>query len=171
MKKNFITMLGGLCMLMAFSNCQRMETLPFEAEFTGTYTAVYEDSVTCGPCPWIHVIVDCTGESNVMGTFTTHFDFCADDQGYYPGKRMVGHMLAENGDTLFVQSAGQVLEGRQEDHPEHVVSYWRDPFEILGGTGKFKGATGGGMGDDYNSSEDENSHHQWEGTITLAKEK
>ncbi|MBP1668794.1 MAG: hypothetical protein H6Q21_1160, partial [Bacteroidetes bacterium] len=47
--------------------------------------------------------------------------------------------------------------------------YWRDPFEILGGTGKFKGATGKGTTDDYNSSEDPYSHHHWTGTITLLK--
>ncbi len=56
-----------------------------------------------------------------------------------------------------------------EDHPDHVVSYWRDPYKILGGTGKFEGATGEGMTDDYNSSEDQNSHHHWKGTMTLLK--
>ena len=158
-------------MLLAFTNCQRTETVPFDAEFTGTYTAVYEDSVICGPSPSMRIIVDCSGKGTALGNFTTHFEFCADDQGYYPGKQMVAHMIADNGDTLFVSCAGQVLEGRQDDHPEHVVSYWRDPFKILGGTGKFKGATGEGMTDDYNSSEDQNSHHRWKGTITLVKEK
>ena len=161
-------------MLMAFSNCQRMETLPFEAEFTGTYTSIQPDSIKCGPGPWLYIIVDCSGTETTLGNFTTHFEFCADDQGYYPGKQgkhKVAHMIADNGDTLFVSCAGQVLEGRQEDHPEYVVSYWRDPFEILGGTGKFEGATGEGMTDDYNSSKDENSHHHWTGTITMLKEK
>jgi len=45
------------------------------------------------------------------------------------------------------------------------------PFVILGGTGRFEGATGGGMTDDYNSSEDPYSHHQWVGKITLVKGK
>lgn len=169
MKTNLMLTMGGFCMLVAFTNCQRTETVPFDAEFTGIYTSVQPDSVRCGPGPWMHVVVDCSGKSDVLGNFTTHFEFCADDQGYYPGKQMVAYMIADNGDTLFVTSEGQVLEGRQDDHPEYVVSYWRDPFEILGGTGKFKGATGAGMGDDYNSSEDENSHHHWKGTITLIK--
>ena len=171
MKNNMITMLAGLVVLLAFSNCSRTETLPFEADFTGTYTAIYVDSVTCGPGPWMRVIVNCTGECNVLGTFTTHFDFCADSAGYYPGQQMGAHMIADNGDTLFVECAGQVLEGRQEDHPEHVVSYWKDPFKILGGSGKFEGSTGEGMTDDYNSNLDQNSHHHWTGTITLVKEK
>jgi len=164
-------MLAGLIVLMAFSNCSRTETVPFDAEFTGTYTSVQPDSLRCGPGQWFHTIVDCTGKGTVLGNFTTHFDFCFENDGYYPGDHMIAYMIADNGDTLFVQSAGQVLEGRQEDHPEHVTSYWRDPFEILGGSGKFKGATGGGMGDDYNSNLDENSHHHWVGTITMIKEK
>ena len=156
-------------MLMAFS-CQGPETVPFEADFTGTYTAVYPDSIVCGPGS-MHVIVDCTGKNELLGEFTTHFDFCADSLGYYPGKRMESYMVAGNGDTLFISCAGQVLPGRLDDHPEYVVEYWRDPFEILGGSGKFKDATGQGKTDDYNSSEDQNSHHHWKGTITLTKEK
>ena len=66
---------------------------------------------------------------------------------------------------------GAVLPGRLDDHPEEVVSYWRDPFVILGGTGRFEDASGGGMTDDYNSSEDNNSHHHWVGTITMKKGK
>lgn len=156
-------------MLAAFS-CQGPETLRFDADFTGTYTSVYVDSLVCGP-GFMRIIVDCTGENELLGEFTTHFDFCSDSLGYYPGKQMVAHMIAENGDTLFIKCAGQVLPGKQDDHPDYVVSYWRDPFEILGGTGKFEGATGSGMTDDYNSDQDQNSHHQWIGSITLVKQK
>jgi len=169
MKTNLITLAGSLCVLVAFSNCNRTETLQFDADFTGVYTAVNPDSVACGPGPWMHITVDCLGTEATLGKFTTHFEFCADDQGYYPGKQMLAYMLAENGDSLFVSCAGQVIEGRMEDHPDHIVSYWRDPFEILGGSGKFEGATGEGMTDDFNSSEDQNSHHHWKGTMTLLK--
>jgi hypothetical protein len=169
MKTKLLSMTGGLIMLLAFS-CQGPETLPFEADFTGTYTAVYPDSVGCGPGS-MHVIVDCTGKNELLGSFTTHFDFCSDQEGYYPGARMEAYILAENGDTLHISCAGQVLPGKQEDHPEYVVSYWRDPFEILGGSGKFEGATGSGNTDDYNSNQDQNSHHSWKGSITLQKQK
>lgn len=167
MKTNVITIFGGICLLIVFS-CQGPENLPFEAEFTGTYTAFYPDSLVCGPGS-MHVIVDCTGKNELLGAFTTHFDFCSDSLGYYPGPRMEACMVAESGDTIFIACAGQVLPGRLEDHPGHVTSYWRDPFEILGGTGKFEGATGSGLTDDYNSSEDQNSHHNWKGSITLVK--
>ena len=161
--------IGGFFMLLTFS-CQGPETLPFAADFTGTYTAFYADSLECGP-GFMRVIVDCTGKNELLGTFTTHIDFCSDEEGFYPGKRMEAYMLAENGDTLFVSCAGQVLPGKLDDHPDFVVSYWRDPFEILGGSGKFKGATGSGNTDDYNSNQDQNSHHSWKGSITLLKQK
>lgn len=154
-------------MLLVFS-CKGPENQPFEADFTGTYTAVYPDSVLCGPGS-MHIIVDFSGENELLGSFTGNFDFCADSLGYYPGPRMGAYLVAENGDTLLISCAGQVLQGRQDDHPEYVVSYWRDPFKILGGTGKFEGATGSGMTDDYNSNQDQNSHHRWKGTITLLK--
>lgn len=65
---------------------------------------------------------------------------------------------------------GRVIEGKTEEHPSSVIEYWQDDFEILGGTGKFEGATGKGKTDDYNNSEDPNSHHHWKGTISLIKE-
>jgi hypothetical protein len=170
MKRNLFTTLLVFCMLMAASDCSRTKTVPFDVEFTGTYNLVEPDSLLCGPEPWMHVIVDCSGTGTPLGKFTTHFDFCANwEEGYYPGTRSVEYMIAENGDTLFITCEGQVIEGRLEDHPEYVVEYWRDPFKILGGTGKYEGATGEGMTDDYNSSEDQNSHHHWKGTITMLK--
>ena len=51
-----------------------------------------------------------------------------------------------------------------------MMSYWKDDFEILGGTGKFSDAPGKGKTNDYNSSEDPNSHHFWTGSITYQKQ-
>ena len=84
---------------------------------------------------------------------------------------MEAYFVAANGDSLFVYVSGQVIGGRMDDHPDYVVSYFRDPFIIKDGTGRFKGATGGGTTDDYNSSQDIYSHHHWVGTITMMKGK
>ena len=61
------------------------------------------------------------------------------------------------------------MGGRLDDHPEYVTSWWKDPWEITGGTGRFEGATGSGYTDDYNSAIDPYSHHRWTGTITMLK--
>lgn len=150
----------------------KTEKHPFDATFTGVYTSVDQDVSACGEYPWVRVINDGNGTDAILGKFTHHFDFCADmDSGFYPGKQMAAYLIDENNDTLFISSAGRVMGGRMDDHPEHVISFWRDPFKIMGGTGRYAGASGSGMTDDYNSSLDTNSHHHWVGTIVLAAEK
>jgi hypothetical protein len=149
-------------------------TVPFEAEFTGDYVYLYlkgqEGMGDCADEFRCRVGVEFQGTGTHLGKFTGYFDFCACGPGGKFGPT-VSEMVAANGDILYVSCWGYVKGGRQSDHPEHVVSYWRDPFIILGGTGRFEGATGGGMTDDYNSSLDPNSHHHWTGTITLVKGK
>ena len=97
------------------------------------------------------------------------FDFCGDDEGHYGN--CFAYLVDESNDTLFITVEGKVLDGKTEGHPDFVTSYWKDDFEILGGTGNFEGSTGKGKTDDYNSTENQNSHHYWKGTITLIKER
>jgi hypothetical protein len=144
-------------------------TLPFRADFTGNYVGM-EPSLLCGEDSWLMITNEGGGTGTLLGNFTHHIEFCCDVvTGIYPGNHMKAYFVAANGDSLFVACAGQVIEGRAEDQPDYVTSYFRDPFVILGGTGRFKGATGKGRTNDYNSSLDANSHHHWRGTITLVK--
>jgi hypothetical protein len=150
-------------------------TMPFDADFLGTYIyagpdiepdIVDQTGLEPRGCEFARVIVDFEGNETHLGNFIGNFDFCAGPDGYGPS---ISYMEFENGDILYVSIEGQVIPGRTDDHPDYVISYWQDPFVILGGTGRFEGATGGGWSDDYNSSEDPNSHHQWEGTITFKR--
>lgn len=147
-------------------------TLPFRLDLTGVYTT-QEPDAACGydevTNPWMwRIIVDADGTGSLMGKVSGNFSFCCDVMtGIYGPAELV--LVAPDGDELYLSCQGQVLGGRLEDHPEYVTSYWRDPFTINGGTGRFEGATGGGWTDDYNSSLDPNSHHHWRGTITLQK--
>lgn len=145
-------------------------TVPFEAEFIGDYIYVGpddKDSTGLEPkCDFTRVIVDFKGSGTPLGNFTGNFDFCVGPDGY---GQTEAYMVTMKGDTLFVSISGNVIPGRLDDQPEYVTSYWQDPFEILGGTGRYEGATGSGISDDYNSSLDPNSHHSWSGTITMKK--
>ncbi|MBE0677296.1 MAG: hypothetical protein IH592_00890 [Bacteroidales bacterium] len=150
-----------------------MVTLPFDVNALGNYTYVGPDTLPNPKCAepyaaW-RALVDGKGTGTPVGDFTVHFDFCGDSLSNYGN--CDAFMALSDGDTLFVTGAGRVMDGRLDDHPAYVVSYWRDPFVILGGTGKYQGATGDIITDDYNSSEDPNSHHHWKGTITMAKSK
>ena len=163
-------------------------TMPVDFIFLGNYVSA-DPEAACGDCPvdeegnmigpecWTRVINDGEGTEINMGKFTHHFAFCADwINGTYPSPKegapaTEGYFEDANGNRLYIMSAGKVYEGRLDEHPEYVNSWWRDPWEINGGTGRFEGATGSGMTDDYNSNLDPYSHHHWTGTITLVKGK
>ncbi|HUW93994.1 MAG TPA: hypothetical protein VMV74_12575 [Bacteroidales bacterium] len=150
-----------------------MVTLPFDVNALGNYTYVGSDTLPNPKCSepltaW-RAIVDGNGTGTPIGDFKMHFDFCGDSLSNYGNT--YAYLVASDGDTLFISCEGRVLEGRLDDHPVFVTSYWKDPFAILGGTGKYEEATGTAMTDDYNSSEDPNSHHHWTGTITMMKAK
>jgi hypothetical protein len=114
-----------------------------------------------------------------LGKVSIKFDFCAcgPDDPSIPGSdsKYAGgnsELIAANGDILYLYSeGGTVIDGRTDQHPEYVTSYWKDQFTVTGGTGKFEGAPGILVEDDYNSSLDEYSHHHWIGTLTLVKGK
>lgn len=151
----------------------KMVTLPFDVTATCNYTYVGPDTLSVPKCEaplniW-RAVVDGKGTGTPVGDFKVHFDFCGDSLSNYGNTE--AYMALSDGDTLFVTGAGRVMDGRLDDHPVYVVSYWRDPFVIIGGTGKYEGATGDIITDDYNSSEDSYSHHHWKGTITMKKGK
>jgi len=160
-----------------FYSCTKYEvTVPFKADFVGTYMYAGPDA-SCGEwnpdggVMWGMVINEGTGTGTYIGKFSNYFEFCCEFvSGIYPANHMVAYFTAANGDILYVSCAGQVLNGRLDYHPDDVNSYFKDPFVILGGTGKFEGATGSGYTDDYNrDSYPDNSFHHWKGTITLVK--
>ena len=185
--KNIAALALGLCLVFNLNSCKNSApdskqseekvvkiTKPFEAEFIGNYIYFGPDTLEspkCNDSLSYRIIVDCEGSGNIMGNFRGHFDFCSNEQGYYGN--VYGYFVDESNDSLFIggDGIGRVIDGKTEEHPEFVTSYWKDDFQLIGGTGKYKGATAAGKTDDYNSSEDPNSHHNWKGTITLIKER
>lgn len=179
MKNTFkSTLIVAVCFTLFCVGCvnekaPETETIPFTANATGEYKYVGPDTLPDVKCTgdlsaW-RAIVEGTGTGDPIGDFSVHFDFCGDTLGNYGNG--FAFMVTEESDSIFFSVAGQVLQGRMEDHPEFVTSYWRDSFEITSGTGKYAGVTGNLVSDDYNSSEDPNSHHNWKGTISVKKEK
>jgi len=146
-------------------------TLGFNLVFTGTYVFQGVDVDKCSPFPpMVNVVNIGEGTGTHFGHFTSHFDFCVDiTDSSYPGDFEEAYFMDENGDKLFVYVEGFVLPGRVPGMPDFATSYFKDPFIITGGTGRFEGATGSGMTNDYNSANDDFSHHHWKGKITLIK--
>jgi len=173
--KNLFSVVTALVLSLLFMNCnttkqnQKMHSVDFDATCLGEYKYAGPDTLPNPRCTdtltaW-RAIVDCNGEGTPVGKFTVHFDFCGDTAGHYGNAIAV--LVAENGDSLFMDVSGQVIEGRLEEHPDYVISWWRDEFTITGGTGVYEGATGVLASDDYNSSEDPYSHHRWTGKLSM----
>lgn len=148
-------------------------TMGFNLVFTGEYVFVGPDVLKCGDFPpMVNVINIGEGSGTHFGKVKSHFDFCVDTtDSSYPNPFEEAWFEDENGDKLYVYVEGFVLPGRVPGMPSFATSYFKDPFIITGGTGKYDGATGSGMTNDYNSSKDPYSHHHWTGKITLPKTK
>ena len=146
-----------------------MDTMPFTAEAMGKYLYDGPDSIPNPKCfgemTAFRVVVDGIGKGSPVGEFRVHFDFCGDSALHYGNSE--AYLIDSDGDSLLFSVSGQVIPGRLASHPEFVTSYWKDRYEILGGSGKFEHASGYFLSDDYNSSQDLFSHHHWDGIITM----
>ena len=159
----------------------KMITLPFFVHYLGNYVSTEPDA-RCGDPPYYRIINEGPGNGTFVGKSFIHFDFCfnmadpvswpyGNDQPKDAQGKYFMYIVAANGDSLYINLAGHVIPGRLPDMPSYVIDYFKDPFEILGGTGRFKGATGHGMTDDYDSSLDPRTYHHWVGIITMLKGK
>lgn len=177
--KEILLFTGAIVLALCLVNCKGKKdtplatSMPFNAEFTCNYTYIGPDTLPNPKCAepytaW-RAIVDGNGTGTQLGNCKVHFDFCGDSLSNYGDT--YAYIVSAEGDTLFISCSGRVIEGRLDHHPAYVTSFWTDTFKISGGTGKFEGASGEGTTDDYNSSADTNSHHQWTGTITLLEAK
>ena len=161
--------LSSVCILiLLIASCSSEKPEKFEAKFIGEYSQIItgDELVDCDDEYECRVIVEFKGAATQFGDIHGQFSFCAcGPEGKYAPTE--SYFVTSNGDSLFFTCQGKVIEGKTMGHPDFVTSYWRDPFVFKGGTGRFEGASGGGKTDDYNSSEDPNSHHHWKGTIRL----
>ena len=151
---------------------EKTVTVGFNVVFTGDYTGTAPSGICGAYPPMIRVINNGEGTGTHLGHFTSHFEFCVDlTDGTYPHGHLIAKFVDRDGDELKVWVEGTVFTGRLPGMPAYAYEYFRDPWEILGGTGKFEGATGSGFTNDYNSSKDDYSHHHWKGKITLKQKR
>ena len=154
-------------------------TMPFEANLLGEITKIDFEAHECIDEGYaVRAIVECNGNATHMGKVSLTFNFCS---GGAPDPEVEGSiytfagcqvdLIAANGDVLYLYyNDGVAIGGRTEEHPEHVSEYWRTPIAVLGGTGKFEGASGELSSDDYVTTDDV-THHRFYGEITLLKSK
>jgi hypothetical protein len=153
-------------------------TLPFEANFF-TEGQPQEPGYR-GPCgdrpfpPYSPNIQAGYGEATHLGRFSGYGEFCGDGTDFLDdGMLTEGESLpydngfftftAANGDELWIEVAGAVL---LSDRPGYDLEFF-DPFQIVGGTGRFEGASGSGVTRSFVVAAEDHVEHVWAGTITL----
>jgi len=151
--------------------------IPFIAKF---YTRrSYEPGPgACGEDPFLDYNLQVgEGYATHLGNFTTTIWFCGAGFDYKNGE---GSFVAANGDELYfkVPSPGEVGHILPYEDPLYELTF-QDPFVFTGGTGRFEGATGGGVTDSYvNLFDDEGNFiaehqtdHTWTGNLILPRKK
>jgi len=113
------------------------------------------------------------GNATHLGKFTTVMTFCmnfneGDPENFGKYWAVDGKFIAANGDELYFTVSGQVLFFPQGTNPDYLA-YFDDEFILLGGTGRFAGATGGGHTNSFTNFA--HTDHNWTGTLTLLKGK
>lgn len=146
-----------------------MLQVPFTATFKGANVNPGSKSNLEPRGQFIPVKEDAYFSSAFMGdgTFTADFQF-----DILEIKDARGTFESLNGDKLYVKWQGLTCEGGGKEiydgnDAEDEICCWHTSFQIVGGTGKYANAHGGGVTRDYYGSDGHLYHHQWTGTILL----
>jgi hypothetical protein len=139
------------------------QTVQFEADFFTQLVSFEENSGCSTPKNFLNTQSG-DGTASLMGEFTTTLTFCVNPANF-EYENVQGSFVAENGDEIFVTGAGQVLPSDEEGYDLEFM----DPFEIIGGTGQFKDATGSGMTNSFVNMTTGQTDHVWTGTIRVKK--
>ena len=148
--------------------------LPFKANFYTKRDYSNDGAGYCTEDPYLAFNYQVgEGEATHLGHFTTIMQFCGAGFDYKNGE---GSFVAANGDELYfvVPSFGAIGHVILFEDP-YYEAYFQDPFTFTGGTGRFEGASGGGMTDSkVNLFDDEGNFiaehqtdHIWTGTLIL----
>lgn len=149
--------------------------LPFKASFytKRDYSIEDEGPSYCTQDPYLGFNYQVgEGEATHLGHFSVTIKFCGAGFDYTNGD---GVLVAANGDELYIGliEIGHILP---YEHPLYELQF-QDPFIFTGGTGRFEGASGGGMtasfvdllDDEGNFLPEHQTDHYWSGTLILPK--
>jgi len=122
-------------------------TLPFKADFTVWDKSDYTD-LSCGEPPVYSLTMEGNGNATLLGSLTTRMTFCCNTgTGYY--YNTTGSLVAANGDELFISIPVGYIVPNEESNSAYYQERFNDEIFFVGGTGRFKGATGKGWTHSY----------------------
>lgn len=146
---------------------------PFRARFLTAGQGLRPD-LSCGDFPWLLNTQVGEGVATHLGRFSVHITFCMnvadvlDDGQLTEGESLpyvdgIGTLVAANGDELQIEISGTVVP---TEHPDFDFEF-RDPFQVIGGTGRFAGATGEGTTVSRVNQAADRTLHDWRGTLHM----
>lgn len=159
-----------------FGKKDDMKVKPFKARFHTLRN--YSQTELCDEASFLdYNFQKGGGNATHLGKFITEIYFCV-DLSTFTYKNGSGFFMAANGDKLFfdVPTAGEVGQIMPLPAPHPLYEFFfQDPFTFTGGTGRFEGASGGGVSDSYVDLFDDNGNfipehqtdHVWTGTLIL----
>jgi pimeloyl-ACP methyl ester carboxylesterase len=116
--------------------------MPFKADFSVWDKSDYSDP-GCGDPPVFSLTMEGNGTATQLGMLTTHMTFCCNTEtGYY--YNTVGSLVAANGDELYVSIPTGYIVPNEESNSDYYQQKFNDEIFFVGGTGRFKGASGSG---------------------------
>ncbi|MCG2589571.1 hypothetical protein [Rhodohalobacter sulfatireducens] len=151
---------------------------PFKADFF-TIDAALEGADPCDGSLYdlpVPTAQEGYGQGTHLGRFTTRMTFCVEVIDWAnltaPYNNLEATFIAANGDELWttIPAPGGLII--PSDRPGCRIEF-HDPFEIVGGTGRFEGAGGSGRLDTYQCHDGTRyvNEHYWYGTLILPRAK
>jgi len=172
------------CEPAQFTSVPETIDMKLEATFLGA-TASYDNLVENSKIeslPGIPAVEDCgkgykqmiensSGKESNLGNFSFTSVFCFGKESILPS---YSYFQTAEGDILYVFYSGKTLSRTVENDCKESIEAkaWEVQFTILGGTGRFEGATGQGTTNDYIESYckyGHNCHHSWKGQLTVLR--
>ncbi|MBN2665559.1 MAG: hypothetical protein JXR67_03550 [Bacteroidales bacterium] len=149
-------------------------TVPFKCNLTVWDHSDYTD-MSCGEYPNFLLTMKGEGTISHLGSMTTVMTFCCNvETGVYGPTNVT--FVAANGDELYADIPVGYILPNDGYNSDFYQSYFNDPIYIIGGTGRFEGASGEGMTNAFVHDPDpENTDDVWHtdffstGTLTLVK--
>ncbi len=136
----FLTLLAVIAMGLAAPASARPDARPFKGTTSGEVTFVPDRD--CPNFGGLKTVTNTTGTASHLGRTAATAQHCTPEGADIDGGRAT--LVAANGDEVYLEYAGTVTPvvtaNTQLDTPIVATT----PYEIVGGTGRFQGATGDG---------------------------
>jgi hypothetical protein len=148
-------------------NHKKTISLPLKLKFT-TLASPIEGGESCGPPPIFHIKLEGNGNGTMLGYMGVYCTVCVNQQ---------------TGEFIFMESDLCVFTSANGDELHGIIDGGRwgpssrsdfdaelnGTFAIVGGTGKFKDATGEGLVSAFLTGATGEAINSWKGNINLAK--